>query len=445
MEHFIMRNKTNTNLTRWCVWMVGLCGLLFDGVPVWSVEAKLSKKLPELHAESTLSDYLTYAALQNPGLEAAFNRWQAALQKVVQAKSLANPKLSYVVFMREVETRVGPQEQKFGLSQQFPWFGKLRLRGDVATSAANAAYQQYQSRKLRLIFEVKNTYYEYYYLDRAIAITDDNLKLLKYLESVAQAKAKGGAPLSGVIQAQVELGKLDDRWRTLNDLRGPIAARLNAILNRPFDAPLPWPRTAPFHDINLSEGQLFAWLRELSPELKSLDHALVKEEKAIELAKKDFYPDFTLGVDYIDTGGALNPMTPGNGKDPITAILAVNLPIWRGKYKAELEEAEQRRQAALNSRQDRENLLETDLKMALYRYNDARRKIDLFRDTLTPEAEQSLNITEEAYRSGEVDFLNLIDAQRLLLEFQLSAERALTNREQSLAEIEMLVGRPVTY
>ncbi len=83
--------------------------------------------------------------------------------------------------------------------------------------------------------------------------------------------------------------------------------------------------------------------------------------------------------------------------------------------------------------------------MALYRYNDARRKIDLFRDTLTPEAEQSLNITEEAYRSGEVDFLNLIDAQRLLLEFQLSAERALTNREQSLAEIEMLVGRPVTY
>ncbi len=139
----------------------------------------------------------------------------------------------------------------------------------MATSAANAAYQQYQSRKLRLIFEVKNTYYEYYYLDRAIAITDDNLKLLKYLESVAQAKAKGGAPLSGVIQAQVELGKLDDRWRTLNDLRGPIAARLNAILNRPFDAPLPWPRTAPFHDINLSEGQLFAWLRELSPELKS--------------------------------------------------------------------------------------------------------------------------------------------------------------------------------
>lgn len=439
-----MNNKINTNLARWIVCMVGLCGLLFDGVPVWSEEAEISKKLPELHGKSTLSDYLAYAALQNPGLEAAFNRWQAALQRVTQAKSLPNPKLSYAVFVREVETRVGPQEQKLGLSQQFPWFGKLRLRGDVATAAANAAYQQYQARKLRLFFEVKNTYYEYYYLDRAIAITDDNIRLLKYLESVAQAKAKAGAPLSGVIQAQVELGKLDDRSRTLNDLRGPITARLNAVLNRPFDAPLPWPRTAPFYDMNLSEGQLFTWLRELSPELKSLDHDIAKEEKAIELARKDFYPDFTLGVNYIDTGGVLNPMTPGNGKDPITAVFAVNLPIWRGKYKAELEEAELRRQAALNSRENRENLLETDLKWALYGYNDARRKIDLFRDTLTPEAEQSLNITEEAYRAGEVDFLNLIDAQRLLLEFQLSFERALTNREQRLAEIEMLTGHAMT-
>ena len=401
----------------------------------------LRKELPDLNDVSTLSDYLAYAALKNPGLEAAYNRWQAALQVVPQVKTLPNPKLSYAVFVREVETRVGPQEQKLGLSQNFPWFGKLRLRGDVAAEAANGAYQQYESRKLRLFYEVKNAYYEYYYLDRAIAITDDNIELLKYLENVAQAKARAGAPLSGVIQAQVELGKLDDRFRSLNDFRGPIVARLNAVLNRPFDAPLPWPRTAPFQDVTLSEGQLFAWLRELSPELKTLDHAIAKEEKAIELAKKDFYPDFTLGVDYVDTGGALNPMTPGSGRDPVTASFAINLPIWRGKYKAEVEEAEQRRLAALNSRQDRENRLEIDLKMALYRYNDARRKIDLFRDTLTPEAEQALNITEEAYRAGKVDFLSLIDAQRLLLEFQLSFERALANREQRLAEIEMLTGR----
>ncbi len=403
-----------------------------------------SAHLPELNDQSSLSDYLAYAALKNPGLEASYNLWQAALQKVPQAKSLPNPKLSYGVFIREVETRVGPQEQKFGLSQSFPWFGKLRLRGDVAAEAANAAYQKYQSKKLRLFYEVKNTYYEYYYLDRAIAITDDNINLLKHLESVAQAKSKAGAPLSGVIQAQVELGKLDDRSRTLNALRGPIVSRINAILNRPFDAPLPWPRTAPFREVVLSEAQLFSWLRELSPELKTLDHAITKEEKAIELAKKDFYPDFMLGVDYVDTGSALNPTTPGSGKDPVSAVFAVNLPIWRGKYKAELEEAKQRHNAALNSRINQENLLETDLKMALYRYNDAKRKIDLFRDTLTPEAEQSLNITEEAYRAGDVDFLNLIDAQRLLLEFQLSAERALTNREQSLAEIEMLVGRSVS-
>lgn len=451
-----MRKTTNTAVQQWLARFIAIF-IIFMSPKVQCQEPDISgagsinignKNLPDdlplLDDESSLPNYLTYAALNNPGLEAAYNRWQAALQKVPQVKTLQNPKLSYAVFVREVETRVGPQEQKFGLSQNFPWFGKLRLRGDVAAEAANAAYQQYQSRKLRLFNEVKNVYYEYYYLDRAIAITDDNIKLLKHLESVAQAKAKAGAPLSGAIQAQVELGKLDDRSRTLNDFRGPIVARLNAVLDRPYDAPLPWPRSAPFHDIELSQAQLFGWLRELSPELKSLDHAIVKEENAIELAKKDFYPDFTLGIDYVDTGSALNPTTPGSGKDPVTAFFAINLPIWRGKYKAEVEEAEQRREAALNSREDRENLLETDLKMALFRFDDARRKIDLFRDTLTPEAEQSLNITEEAYRSGEVDFLNLIDAQRLLLEFQLSFERALANREQQLAEIEMLTGHTMT-
>ena len=403
-----------------------------------------SKETAPLPAQPTLQDYLAYAALHNPGLQASFNHWQAALERVPQVKALPDPKFTYTAFIREVETRVGPQEQKFGLSQNFPWFGKLRLRGDVAMESANSAYQRFQSRKLRLFYEVKNAYYEYYYLERAIAITNDNIQLLKHLESVAQAKTRAGAPLSSVIRAQVELGKLDDRGRALTDLRGPISAKLNAALNRPYDAFLPWPKQAPFYDLELREKDLFARLRENNPELKSLDFAIAGNEKAVELARKDSYPDFTLGFNYIDTSEALNLNTPNSGKDPVAAVIAVNVPIWRGKYKAAVQEAQLRREAAVNMRRNRGNLLEAELRLALYRYRDSGRKIDLFRDTLTPEAEQSLNITEETYRAGKVDFLSLIDAQRLLLEFQLSSERALANHEQSLAEIEMLTGREVT-
>ena len=150
-----------------------------------------------------------------------------------------------------------------------------------------------------------------------------------------------------------------------------------------------------------------------------------------------------MGFNYIDTAEALNLSTPNSGKDPVTAIIAVNVPIWRGKYKAAVQEAQLLREAAVNMRKERRNLLDVELRLALYQFRDSERKIDLFRDTLTPEAEQSLNITEETYRAGNVDFLSLIDAQRLLLEFQLASERALVNREQSLAKIEMLTGREI--
>ena len=118
-------------------------------------------RLPELTENSELSDYLAYSALNNPGLEAAFNRWKAALNRVPQVRSLPDPRFNYKYFIEEVETRVGPQRQSFGISQLFPWFGKLDLRGDVAAQAANSARQKYQAAKLKLFFEVTDVYYAY--------------------------------------------------------------------------------------------------------------------------------------------------------------------------------------------------------------------------------------------------------------------------------------------
>jgi hypothetical protein len=168
-------------------------------------------KAPFLDDDATLSDYLAYAALQNPGLEAAFNRFLATFERIEQAEALPDPKVTYAYFIENVETRVGPQRHKLGVAQAFPWLSKLRLRGAVASEAAHAAEQHYLTMKLKLFFRVKDAYYELYYLSRAISITEDNIALLKHLESVAQANFMVGAPVSGVIKAQVELGKIDDR------------------------------------------------------------------------------------------------------------------------------------------------------------------------------------------------------------------------------------------
>ena len=110
----------------------------------------IKDKLPGFAAKTTLEDCLGYAALNNPSLEAAFNRWKAALEKVPQVNSLPDPRFSYTYFITEIETRVGPQRQKLSLSQTFPWFGKLDLRGDAA--AAEAVRCQYEQEKLKLFF-----------------------------------------------------------------------------------------------------------------------------------------------------------------------------------------------------------------------------------------------------------------------------------------------------
>ena len=417
---------------------VGRVSYMRSGRPV------TRESLPAIDDTSGLSDYLTYAALGNPGLEAAFNRWKAALERVPQVRSLPDPRFTYRYFIQEVETRVGPQQQSFALAQTFPWLGKLALRGDVALAEAAAARQRYEAEKLRLFYRVKDAYYEYYYLARAIAVIREQRDLLTYLEQVARTRYRAAASRHpDVIRAQVELGKLDDRLRAAVALRGPVVARLNAAMGRPVQSPLPWPKSVPHETVGATDGEILAWLREASPELKAMAHEAAKEKHGIELAKTDYLPDVTLGVELIDTDQAIAHRTPDSGKDPVVATVSVNVPIWFEKYRAHEREARARHLAALKAKADRENTLSAEVKMVLYKFRDADRKIDLYRHTLVPKARQSLRATQQAFRAGQAGFLDVMDAERVLLEFELSYERALANHAQRLAELDMLVGRSV--
>ncbi|MBE0541073.1 MAG: TolC family protein [Verrucomicrobia bacterium] len=399
------------------------------------------KQLPELNDASGLKDYLAYAALNNPQLEAAFNRWKAALEMVSQARTLPDPRFNYGYFIQEVETRVGPQEQRVGLSQMFPWFGKLKLRSEAALGGANAMQQQYEVAKLRLFDEVKQAYYELYYVGRAVGVATENVDLLKQLEEIARSKYESGTAEHGdVIKAQVELDKLRDRLRTLQDFKHPLVARLNAALNRPAESALPFPTNHSPGVLPSDTAQLLEQLKSSNPELKSLDFQAEKDKAAIALARKEFYPDVTLGVDYVQTGEARMAGVSDSGKDPVMVGFSVNIPLWWSKYRAGVREAESRYAATQQDRQDRANRLSTDLQLALFKYQDAERKIALYRDALIPKADQNLKVIQRSFEAGKSDFLSLIDAERILLEFQLTYERAVADREQGLATVEKLAG-----
>ncbi|MDP6045643.1 MAG: TolC family protein [Phycisphaerae bacterium] len=395
---------------------------------------------PGLTAESTVDDYVRTAELDNPELAAAFSRWKADLQQIPQVTALPDPKFTYQYYIQRVETRTGSQRQAFSIAQTFPWFGKLALRGDAAVEKANASHQQFRQKRLKLAREVKDAYSEYYYLARAIEITEQNAKLLKHIETIARIRYKtAAAGHPDIIRVQVEMGKLADRISSLEQMRKPLAARLNAAMNRPINTPVAVLKAPAAGDVDLAG--LDELLEKNSPELAELDRRIAAEEIGIELAKKNYWPDVTLGMSYIDTASSTGGRSPnGDGDDPVIAMVSLNLPIWRDKLDAGVREARFRRQSAVQTRAAKLNSLKSQLSLIGYRYSDAQRKITLYRDTLLPKARQAMSASDAAYRGAKGGFQDLIDAQRVLLEFEITLQRAIADLAQRSAELEMTTG-----
>ena len=403
--------------------------------------ADASERPRDANSLVELEDYLTFAALNNAGLKAAFEQWQIAVAQVPQAKSLPDPTFTYGYFIEEVETRVGPQRQKLEIMQMFPWFGELEARTDAAAAAAKAARKRYEAAKLKLFFEVKEAFYEYTYLARALEIAAENLELTRHFEEVARTKymaAAAGHP--DVIRAQVELAKQEDQLTALEELRKPIVARLNAVLNRRSLDMLPWPAKEEFRTVEVSREEMIELLKARNPELEALDFELEAAKSTVEVTKKKFWPDIGVGVSWIDTGGAVGPAVRGSGNDPIALMLTMNLPIWREGYKAAELQAKANVRKTSQQKTQAENSIVSAAERTLYDFQDSHRKIRLYRDVLMPKAEELLGASEMAYRAGTIDFLSLTDAQRMLLRYQLYYERAVADNAQKLAELEMLAG-----
>lgn len=393
-------------------------------------------------AESaTLKDYLAYAAIQSPSLMAAFHEWKAARERSGYSGALPNPMLTYTYFIESVETRVGPQNQGFRLEQRFPWYGTRGARKDIAVEAAKVAYQRFEAKRLDLFYEVKSAYYEYYFLGCAIAITRENLELLKFWEAVARAKYTSGLKQHpDVIKAQVELGKLEDELHTLENRIDPLAARLKAAVNLPGGIELPLPADIDVEETIVHKDSVIAAVLANNPDLNLLVHVVEKDRAFKRLAAKASYPDIVVGVGYTEVGEALNPSMKESGKDAWTATVGITLPIWFGANKTRRQEADAQYLKTRYAYADARNRLRAATEEVVFEYENALRKTRLYRDGLVPKAEQSLNASYTAYQVGETDFLNLLDAQRQLLDFQLQLARSRSNLAIRRAELERITG-----
>ena len=410
------------------------------------VSSRASQEQVDANDFQTLRNYLRYASLNNADLKAAFHQWKAEVEQIPQAKSLPDPKFTYGYFIEEVETRVGPQRQKFELMQTFPWFGVIEARTDQAAAKAKAAYKKYEAKKLDLFYQVKFAFYEYSYLAKAIEITRENLELVTYFEEIARQRYTTSITTHpDIIRAQIELAVLEDRLSSLNELRPAITAKLNSILNRPATEELPWPKANEYRQVSIDFPQLYSMIIQNNPDLQALDYEIEAVRNSEKLAKKKSYPNLGLGVGYIDTAHAraTGMNISDSGKDPVIAMVSLNIPIWANNYKAAQRQAQEQLHQKTYEKMQTENTLGAKAQQLLYEFEDSDRKIRLYKDVIIPKSKEMLTASQTSYKAGTIDFLSLTDAQRMLLKYELFYERLISENAQKLAGLETLAGTEI--
>ena len=173
-----------------------------------------------LFAQGELDGYLTVAAENNPGLKAKFSDYMAAMEKVPQVGTLPDPNFAFGYFIQPVETRIGPQRANFNLMQSFPWFGLLGAKEDVAIDMAKAKYEDFENTKSNLFFEVKTAYYNYYFIEKAIEITEENMEILNIFKRLSLVKIEAGnASVVDELRVELELNDLENQLALFRDTK----------------------------------------------------------------------------------------------------------------------------------------------------------------------------------------------------------------------------------
>ncbi len=407
-------------------------------------ESESNAPIVTLHADPVPDDYVRYALYHSPAVEAAYQRWLAASERLPQVRALPDPRLNFGFFLDEVETRTGAQQSRIGVSQAFPWPGLLSDREDAAALTARAAWRVFEGARLSVTERVVSSLHEIGYLDAAIRIARENLELLQSFEEVVRARYRVGAGSHPeLVRVQVELGQLEDRLAQLVAMRPAYVAELNAALNRRSDEAVPALGDLPGR-VATSDGASLADLaRQTNPALLAFDERMEAERVLAEVARKEGLPDFVVGLDYIVTDEAIDSSIPESGDDPILISFGITLPLSRDKYDAGVREAMARRLAVSHERADEANRIAAAIQRAWFEHTDADRRVRLYENTLIPKAEESLRASLAGFRAGDTSFLDLLDTERTLLEFAIAAERARADRGQALARLNRLVGQSV--
>jgi outer membrane protein, heavy metal efflux system len=389
----------------------------------------------------TLDELIQAASENNPAIKAAQQTVSAKKSMVLPAKTLPDPTLTFwhLGDVSPLRLQVGDpaSARTYGIEQDIPFPGKLGLKGKVASMEAEAEEWNHALTHRQVIAELKQAYYDLYLLHKSKEILRKNKDLLQSFEKIAETRYQvGQGNQQDVLKAQVEIAKLIDRSALL-DQRGWIAeAQINNLLYRPPETPVGKPAEYKKAELTYSLEELTELARANSPNLKIQEREIDRKQYSLDLAKKEYFPDFTVGFTYFDREG--NPTMYG-----LEAKAKIPLYFWR-KQKPEVDAAKANLAGAQRMRESTASSVNFQIKQGYTVATTSDKLVRLYSGSIIPQATFSLRSGVANYQTGKIDFLSLIDSAAALLEYQLKYYESMNEFQKALAQMEPIVGIDLT-
>jgi len=416
-----------------------------------TTEAHRSERARMTSGTLTLSAAIETALLNNPSLRADFAAFEAAALEVPQASSLMDPRVSYTQFVEGVQTRVGEQQFVAGVSQMFPWFGKLRLQGSVARAEAMQVLQSYRARMLDVRQQVQQAWYRLAYEQAALALAEEDKRTIEQtLEAAAALYGAGQRGRGSLLQSQTELARIENELTGYPARIAALREQLARLLLVKDLGDVPALDDAVGGEFSLPGAEvLIAEAVSLRPEIERFRLREDEAELRHELARKDYYPDLTLGLNYVGVGdrpdNPMGAMAPDDeGDDAWGVSVGFTIPILNARRRAAKEQALRQREEAEWWRIATETEVEEQVRSLLPRLASLDRQLGVLRSNLLPLAEEAYATNQAGYTSGQATFLDMLDAQRTLIGVRRDLLIARRDYLLAAAELERAVGGSLT-
>lgn len=386
----------------------------------------------------SLNSLLDEASRNNPQIQAAKFRYEAAKARIRLLRTLEDPKFEYeydkiTASMDNLMNNNTRPMRTFAISQEFPFPTKLFSRRAAAQKEANAYEQDYKETERKVIKEVREAYSRLFLSGKKIQLTKENLTLLLQFIEVANKKySVNKANQQDSLKAQVEYSKLSNQLVLLEQEEEISQSRLNSLLSRPAGNFIGAPEEASRKTIELTEEKILKLTKENSPELKSFKEMVRKSEIDYSLSKQEYLPDFMVKYKREERSG---------GAGSWAGMFGVTVPIWFWeKQDSFVKEAKANVGVANADYQAEENAILFEAKAALVKFKAAKKLVDIYETGVLPQVLAALQTAQRGYEADKISFLDLLDSLRSLKDFQMEYFEAQANTEIALADLERSVG-----